>query len=83
MVDLEVSVESDFADLFDVKDHQALLRGTLQGSWDETSGRLATDYRHKSFSRGLIVEAGRPDSPMQYANGFLRPSDPSPDVHLA
>jgi glycogen debranching enzyme len=71
VVDLEISIESDFADLFDVKNHQALLRGTLQGSWDETRGRLATTYRHESFSRGLIVEAGRADSPMQYANGGL------------
>ena len=71
VVDLEVSIESDFADLFDVKDHQALLRGTLQGSWDETNGRLITDYRHDTFGRGLVVEAGHADSPMQYANGGL------------
>ena len=34
LLDLEMSIESDFADLFEVKSHHPLLRGTLESSWD-------------------------------------------------
>ncbi len=68
-IDLEVSIESDFADLFDVKAHQPLLRGTLRSSWE--AGRLAVSYRNESFERGVIIEPARSDSAASYANGGL------------
>lgn len=70
-LDLEVSIESDFADLFDVKAHQPLLRGSLQGSWDSRSERLTVDYQNERFERGLIIDPAESSSPARYANGGL------------
>ncbi|HET9899137.1 MAG TPA: glycogen debranching N-terminal domain-containing protein [Streptosporangiaceae bacterium] len=69
VVDLEVSIESDFADLFDVKDHRPLLRGTLHSSWD--GQRLSVGYQNDQFERGLVIEPAAADSPASYANGGL------------
>ncbi len=68
-VDLEVSIESDFADLFEVKDHRPLLRGTLHSSWD--GQRLSVGYQNDQFERGLVIEPLRADSQARYANGGL------------
>lgn len=68
-IDLEVSIESDFADLFDVKSHQPLLRGTLHSTWD--SQRLTVEYRNGSFARSLVIEPAQCDAPPGYANGGL------------
>ena len=42
-----------FADLFDVKRHELVRRGTLQSEWDEVEGRLTTTYRNGDFHRAL------------------------------
>lgn len=71
VIDLEVSIESDFADLFEVKSHQPLLRGNLDSSWDPASKRLEVSYRNAEFSRRLIIDSAEADSPAQYVNGGL------------
>ena len=68
-IDLEISIESDFADLFDVKSHQPLLRGTLHSTWD--SRRLTVGYQNGSFARSLVIEPAKCDAPAGYANGGL------------
>jgi glycogen debranching enzyme len=68
-LDLEVSIESDFADLFEVKSHQPLLRGTLHSTWD--GRRLTVEYQNGAFTRGLVIEPTQCDSPTGYANGGL------------
>jgi glycogen debranching enzyme len=70
-LDLEVSFESDFADLFDVKRHQVVRRGTLQSVWDEEGGRLTTTYRHGDFERGLRLQVDKNTSSPQFANGGI------------
>jgi glycogen debranching enzyme len=70
-LDLEVSIESDFADLFDVKAHRPLLRGTLQGSWDARSERLTVEYQNERFERGLVIDPAESSSAARYANGAL------------
>ncbi|MCU1451659.1 MAG: amylo-alpha,6-glucosidase [Acidimicrobiales bacterium] len=70
-IDLEVSVESDFADLFDVKRHQVVRRGMLQSVWDEEHGRLTTTYRHGAFERGLSLQVDKNASPAEFANGGI------------
>src|SRR3984957_3319297 len=70
-LDLEISIESDFADLFDVKAHKPLLRGTLQGAWDARSQRLTADYQNERFERGLVIEPARADGAAGYVNGGL------------
>ncbi len=74
LLDLEVSIESDFADLFDVKSHHPQLRGTLESSWDKGAQRLTVSYQNGEFQRGLVIDsvrAGGPGGPARYANGGL------------
>jgi glycogen debranching enzyme len=70
-VSLEVSLESDFADLFDVKSDRRLLRGSLQSEWSPRQGRLTTSYRNGGFERGLVVQVDKAGSPPEFANGGI------------
>jgi glycogen debranching enzyme len=71
VLDLEVSLESDFADLFDVKSHRQIRRGSVQSKWDARRGRLATRYRNAEFDRTLVVEVDKADSQPEFANGGI------------
>lgn len=73
----EISVRSDFADVFEVKSKRIVRRGRITSTWDEDAGRLSIVYRNGSFSRGLEILA-EGDSPAVYANGRL-----SFSLHLA
>jgi glycogen debranching enzyme len=68
-VELEVSFESDFADLFDVKSARRVRRGSLQSTWDEKAAALRTAYRNGSFRRAIEIRAANSDSPTEFANG--------------
>ncbi|MGZ4412060.1 MAG: amylo-alpha-1,6-glucosidase [Gaiellaceae bacterium] len=66
---LEVSVECDFADLFDVKSQRLPRRGSVQSKWDERRRRLTTRYRNGEFQRALALQVVDEDSPPEFANG--------------
>ncbi len=70
-VDLEVSIESDFADIFDVKSHTLIRRGMLQSKWDETSQHLSTRYENGDFTRSIQFKVDKASSPTEFANGGL------------
>ena len=70
-LDLDVRVEGDYADLFDVKEHRRLRRGVLESAWDGKRRTLTTHYRNGDFERGLCLELRRCDSDPGYANGLL------------
>ena len=59
VIGFEVSFESDFADIFDVKRHQLVRRGSLQSHWDEREGALTTTYKNGDFRRALRLHTGR------------------------
>jgi glycogen debranching enzyme len=69
---LEISIESDFADIFDVRRRRLVRRGDLQSSWHERSGELRTIYKHEAFRRELIVAVEREDSHPEFANGRMQ-----------
>jgi glycogen debranching enzyme len=71
VLDLEVSIESDFADLFDVKAHRRVRRGSIHSFWDEETRRLTTRYVNGTFSRSLVLEVANNDSPPEFANGGI------------
>jgi glycogen debranching enzyme len=71
VLDLEVSLESDFADLFDVKNHRQIRRGSVQSKWDARRGRLITRYRNHDFDRSLVVDIDKAGSPPEFANGGI------------
>ena len=68
---LEIEIESDFADIFDVRWKQLLRRGDVQTAWRPKVGELRTTYRNASFRRDLVVRVDKADSPPQFANGRL------------
>ncbi len=70
-VDLEVSIESDFADLFDVKSHRLVRRGLLQSTWEEKREVLVTRYRNGQFVRSIDFRVKHSGSPPEFANGGL------------
>src|SRR5437899_8341933 len=69
---LEVAIESDFADIFDVRRRRLVRRGDLQSSWHEKAGELRTTYTNGSFERELIVGVEREDSHPEFANGRMQ-----------
>lgn len=69
--ELEISVESDFADLFDVKAGSSVRRGLMQTHWDDDRRTLITRYAHEDFRRGLKLRVEKAGSTVQYANGKL------------
>jgi glycogen debranching enzyme len=68
---IEIEIDSDFADLFDVKWHRLVRRGTLDTRWSSARRRLRTTYANGTFRRELVVLAQRSDSVPQFANGRL------------
>lgn len=68
---LEISVESDFADLFDVKSQRLPRRGSLQSVWDERRRRLTTRYENASFRRGLRLQIQQADAAPEFSNGGI------------
>ena len=70
-VDLAVSLESDFADIFDVKRHELVHRGRTQETWDEGNCTRTTRYENRGFVRALRVTARDGDPGAEYANGWF------------
>jgi glycogen debranching enzyme len=70
-LDLEVHIECDFADLFDLREHVVRRRGIMQSTWDEVEGLLVTTYRNESFVRALELAVEKCDSRPEFANGSL------------
>jgi len=70
-ISLGVRILSDFADLFDVKLHTVVPRGTMQTRWSPRTGELRTRYVNRSFRPQLRVRVERAGSTPQYANGRL------------
>ena len=66
---IEIEIESDFADIFDVKAGQLVRRGEINARWFRSARELRTTYANGDFVRALAVQADRSDSPPQYANG--------------
>ena len=68
---IEIAIESDFADIFDVRADTIVRRGEVNTRWFRSRRELRTAYSNGEFMRELIVEAERSDSMPQYANGRL------------
>jgi glycogen debranching enzyme len=68
---IEVAIESDFADIFDVRADALVRRGTLDTRWYRSRRELRTTYVNRDFRRELIISVDRADAQPQYANGRL------------
>lgn len=74
---LELTLRSDFSDVFEVKSGRLVRRGRIVTDWDNAAQRLTTRYENADFRRGLVVTT-HADGPASYANGRI-----SFDVALA
>jgi glycogen debranching enzyme len=68
---VELELQSDFADIFDVRAGTTVRRGTVNTRWFPTRRELRTSYTNGSFRRELVVHVERSDAAPQYANGRL------------
>jgi glycogen debranching enzyme len=68
---IEVAIESDFADIFDVRSDALVRRGVVNTRWFRSRRELRTTYDNDSFHRELILAVDKADAPPQYANGRL------------
>jgi glycogen debranching enzyme len=69
---LEITIRSDFADIFEVKSNQIVRRGRVTTSWSASQQVLRVTYRNKDFCREVIVRTGEGDGePAVHANGRL------------
>ena len=68
---IEIAIESDFADIFDVRRNEFVRRGELNTRWLRSRRQLRTVYANDSFRRELIIAVDRAGSVPQYANGRL------------
>jgi glycogen debranching enzyme len=75
---LDVEIQSDFADIFDVVVPRLIRRGTIQSRWYSTRRELRTNYAHREFKRGIVIDVEKAGSIPQWANGRL-----SFAIHLA
>jgi len=66
---IEIEIESDFADIFDVKAGRLVRRGEINARWFRSTRELRTTYVHREFVRELVIRADRSDSTPQFANG--------------
>src|ERR1700730_1807613 len=68
---LEIALESDFADLFEVRQRQWQRRADLN-TWWVGPNSLEARYQNKDFVRRCLVRALTDRSGITYANGALR-----------
>jgi glycogen debranching enzyme len=68
---IEVEIQSDFADIFEVHDGEIVRRGEINTRWFRSRRELRTRYVNRDFERELVVEVAKSDSPAQFANGRL------------
>ena len=70
-ITLEISITSDFADIFDVKARRLVRRGEINTQWSSARRSLRTTYRNRTFRRDLLIQIDKADSRPQFANGRL------------
>jgi glycogen debranching enzyme len=76
---LEIALESDFADLFEVRRRTWQRRAELETTWTAPN-KLEFHYRHQDFVRRCVVRTLNDTAGVTYANGSLRfPVDLKPN----
>jgi glycogen debranching enzyme len=68
---LELTIRSDFADIFEVKSHSIVQRGQTETEWHRHQKKLYTVYDNKGFHRAITYQISGCDTPLGYANGRI------------
>lgn len=67
----EIIIRSDFADIFDVRWHKLVDRGTIRSVWDDRRCTLLTSYHHSDFHRRFLYRLHDTTSEPRFANGRI------------
>ncbi len=70
-IDLEIRLESDYADIFEVRSGRPFRRGRRETNWDQDQEQLVSKYQNSDFVRSLrftIVDSG---TEPEYADGQI------------
>ncbi len=68
--DFAIEVQSDFADIFEVKRHQIPAR-ECETSWNVKTSQWNAHYKREDFKRSLIYSVRKADSKPHFANGKI------------
>jgi len=67
----ELSLRTDFADIFEVKMNRVVRKGHVTTDWDQKNAELISAYEHEGFKRSLITSLHRCGSVPMYSNGRI------------
>jgi glycogen debranching enzyme len=81
---LELSLRTDFADIFEVKAKRVVRKGNVTTEWHPETSELISSYEHNEFRRSVVTRLMRTGSAANYSNGrisFLVDLDPRGSWH--
>jgi glycogen debranching enzyme len=68
---LELSLRTDFADIFDVKAKRLVRKGNVTTEWHPETSELISTYEHNGFRRTLVSRFLKSGSAATYNNGRI------------
>lgn len=68
---LELGLEADFADIFEVRNRRLVQRGKINTVWHPHKREWRTTYDHRDFHRAVSYEVVAEDVPIGFANGRI------------
>jgi glycogen debranching enzyme len=64
---LELSLRTDFADIFEVKSKRFVRKGNVTTEWHSENAELINSYQHNGFKRSVITRLARRGSAANYS----------------
>lgn len=68
---LELSLRTDFADIFEVKSKRVVRKGNVTTEWRPETSELISTYEHNGFRRSLKTRLLRSGAAANYSNGRI------------
>jgi glycogen debranching enzyme len=67
----EISLRTDFADIFEVKAKHVIRKGDVATQWNQARSELISNYEHSGFARSLTTRVVHSGSVPNYSNGRI------------
>jgi glycogen debranching enzyme len=68
---LELSLRTDFADIFEVKAKRLVRKGNVTTEWHPETSELISSYEHNEFRRSVVTRLTHSGSAANYSNGRI------------
>jgi len=68
---LELSLRTDFADIFEVKAKRLVRKGNVSTEWRPETSELISSYEHKEFKRSVVTRLTHSGCAAHYSNGRI------------